>query len=344
MPQTKATIEELRTRMAGKTHYLARDEYHGDWLGTRPPRLTIASGDTVVIETRDASNGKVRNRVSNDAFAKIPAELQALVEEGAERYKNDERTQGHALNGPIAIESAEDGDVLQIDILEIKPADWGWSSISPGFGLLAEEFDLTYVQFWDMRSGIDAPLSEGIRVPLEPHLGVMGVAPRTSEPMSTIPPRCVGGNLDIKQLTKGATLYLPIHVPGALFSTGDAHGAMGDGEVCGCGIEMESVSTLRFTLRKDMSLSWPRFETSGPLPGSWNTKGHIGTTGIGPDLFKATQDAIREMIAFLIANNDITREEAYVLCSVAVDLKISEVVDEPNWLVSAFLPKGLFVG
>jgi acetamidase/formamidase len=329
--------------MAGTTHYLARDEYHGDWLGTRAPRLTIASGDTVVVETRDAANGKVLDRVSEGAFNALAPDMQALVRKGADHYKNDVVTQGHALNGPIAIEHAEDGDVLQIDILEIKPAAWGWSSISPGFGLLAEEFDLKYVQIWDMRSGTHAPFGDHIRVPLEPHLGVMGVAPRTSQPMSTIPPRCVGGNVDIKQLTAGSTLYLPIHVPGALFSTGDAHGAMGDGEVCGCGIEMESVSTLRFTLRKDLTLGYPRFETSGPLPGSWNTDGYFGTTGHGPDLFKATQDAIREMLDVLTTNHGLTREEAYVLCSVAVDLKISEVVDAPNWLVSAFLPKGLFV-
>jgi acetamidase/formamidase len=329
--------------MSGTTHHLDRSEYHGDWLGTRPPRLKIASGDTVVFATRDASNGKVLDRVTDEAFKELPSELQTLVREGAERYKHDKPTPGHALTGPVAIEGAEVGDVLQIEILDIKPAAWGWSSISPGFGLLADEFDLTHVQFWDMRSGTHAPLGDRIRVPLEPHLGVMGVAPRTSQPMSTIPPRCVGGNVDIKQLTAGSTLYLPIHVPGALFSTGDAHGAMGDGEVCGCGIEMESISALRFTLRKDLKLDYPRFETTGPLPGSWNTTGYFGTTGHGPDLFKATQDAVREMINFLTADHGLTREEAYVLCSVAVDLKISEVVDAPNWLVCAFLPKGLFV-
>lgn len=267
-----------------------------------------------------------------------------MVAAGAERYKHEVRTEGHALTGPIAIEGAKDGDVLQIDVLEVKPADWGWSAISPGFGLLADEFPQPYVQFWDLRSGTHAPLGDTIRVPLEPHLGVMGVSPRTREPMSTIPPRCVGGNVDIKQLTAGSSLFLPIHVDGALFSTGDAHAAMGDGEVCGCGIEMESVSTLRFTLRNDLRLSGPRFDLNETLPGSWNTSGYIGTTGIGPDLYHASQDAIRAMIGVLTENYGLSREEAYCLCSVAVDLKISEIVDEPNWLVSAFLPKGIFVG
>ncbi len=330
--------------MAGRRHLLGKDEYHGDWLGTRPPRLTIESGDTVVIETRDASNGKVRDRTSPENYQAIPAEVRAMVDAGAERYKDEIKTRGHALTGPIAIEGAEVGDVLQIEIIEVKPGDWGWTGISPGFGLLAEDFPETYVQFWDLRSGNHSMLGDKIRVPLEPHLGVMGVTPNTKEPLPTIPPRCVGGNVDIKQLVAGSTLYVPIEVPGALFSTGDAHGAMGDGEVCGCGIEMESVSTLKFTLRKDLSLSGPRFEMSGALTGNWNNAGYIGTTGIGPDLFKASQDAIRDMIGILTSEHDLTREEAYCLCSVAVDLKISEIVDAPNWLVSAFLPKGIFVG
>jgi acetamidase/formamidase len=330
--------------VASTTHHLARDEYHGDWLGTRAPRLTIQSGDTVVIETRDASNGKVRDRISDYAYRALPDEMRAMVDAGAERYKNEIRTQGHALTGPIAIEGAEDGDVLQVEILDIKPGDWGWTSISPGFGLLADDFPEPYVQFWDLRSGTHSTLGDKIRVPLEPHLGVMGVAPRTNVPLSTIPPRCVGGNVDIKQLVAGSTLYVPIHVPGGLFSTGDAHAAMGDGEVCGCGIETESVSTLRFTLHKELSLTGPRFEMSGSQTGSWNNEGFVGTTGIGPDLYKASQDAIRDMIGILASDHGLTREEAYCLCSVAVDLKISEIVDAPNWLVSAILPKGIFVG
>lgn len=326
-----------------QSHHLPRDQFHGEWDPTIPPRLTIASGDTVVVETRDAANGKVRDRMAPQVLDALPADLRRLVDGHAETYRDEPWTPGHALTGPIAIPDAAPGDVLQIDVVGIEPGPWGWTSISPGFGLLADEFDHRYVQIWDLRNGTDSALKPGIRVPLEPFCGVMGVAPDVPAPVSTIPPRAAGGNLDVKQLTAGATLYLPVQVPGALFSVGDAHGAQGDGEVCGAGIEMESVTTLRFTLRRDLSLSFPRLETFGPLPGGWNAGGSIATTGIGPDLFAATRDAVRAMIALLVAEFGLTREEAYVLCSVAVDLKISEVVDAPNWVVAAFLPKGIFV-
>ncbi|MGH2533544.1 MAG: acetamidase/formamidase family protein [Thermomicrobiales bacterium] len=326
-----------------QTHQLSRDTFHGEWDPTLPPRLTIASGDSVVFETRDASNGKVRDRISSEVLDALPADLRQLIHDYAERYRNDPWTPGHALTGPVVFDGASPGDVLQIDVVAIEAATWGWTSFSPGFGLLADEFDYGHVQVWDLRDGRDAELKPGIRVPLEPFCGVMGVAPDVPEPVSTLPPRTAGGNMDVKQLTAGSTLYLPVQAPGALFSAGDAHGAQGDGEVCGAGIEMESITTLRFTLRRDLALTQPRFETFGPLPGGWNVAGHIATTGIGPDLFEATREAIRQMIALLVDDFELSRAEAYVLCSVAVDLKISEVVDAPNWLVSAFLPKGLFV-
>ncbi|MGH2561260.1 MAG: acetamidase/formamidase family protein [Thermomicrobiales bacterium] len=273
----------------------------------------------------------------------LPADLRRLIDDYAEHYRDETLTPGHAMTGPVAIEGAMPGDALQIDVVSVEPAPWGWTSFSPGFGLLAGEFDFRHIQIWDLSNGTDAELKPGIRVPLEPFCGVMGVAPDVPEPVSTLPPRTAGGNMDVKQLTAGSTLYLPVQVRGGLFSAGDAHAAQGDGEVCGAGIEMESVTTLRFTLRQDLVLTQPRFETFGPLPGGWNDAGHIATTGIGPDLFEATRDAVRQMISLLVDDLELTREEAYVLCSVAVDLKISEIVDAPNWLVSAFLPKGLFV-
>lgn len=326
------------------THTLTRDIYHGEWDPRLAPRLTIASGDTVVFETRDAANGKVRDRMSPATLSALPADLRAVVDAGAERYRDDVVTPGHALTGPVAIEGAEPGHVVQIDIVAVTPGAWGWSAFSPGFGLLADEFPDTHVHVWDLRGGATADFRPGISIPLEPFCGVMGLAPDVPEPVTTIPPRAAGGNLDVKQLTAGSTLYLPVEVPGGLFSVGDAHAAQGDGEVCGTGIECEATVTLQFTLRTDLALTGPRIETFGPLPGAWNDAGSIATTGIGPDLLVASRDAIREMIAFLSTDYGLSREEAYVLCSVAVDLKISEVVDAPNWLVSAFLPKGIFVG
>lgn len=321
-------------------HRLNRDSYHGTWDPRLAPRLTIQSGGTVVFETRDASNGKIRDRLSEADLSLIPFGLRDLVEADAARYASDVATPGHALTGPVAIEGAKTGDILQVDILDIEPGLWGWSSFGPGFGLLASEFT-TSTRIWDMRDRAYAWLRTGIRVPIEPFCGVMGVAPDVPEPVSTIPPRAVGGNLDIKQLTPGSTLYLPITVDGGLFSVGDAHGAQGDGEVCGTGIEMESVATLRLTLRRDLAFATPRFDLPG-LPGTWNSQGWYATTGHGPDLYVASQEAIRQMIAHLGDDHGLMPEDAYMVCSVAVDLKISELVDAPNWLVSAFLPKGIF--
>jgi acetamidase/formamidase len=323
-------------------HRLGRDQIHGEWDPALPPRLTIASGETAVIETRDAANGKVRDRMTAAELEALPGDLRVLVDQGAADQAREFETPGHALTGPIAIEDAQPGDTLQIDVLAIEPAAWGWSSVRPGFGLLADDFPDRFTRVWDLRDGVTGRLGDRLQAPLAPFLGVMGVAPAGPRPVSTIPPRSVGGNLDIKQLTAGSTLYLPVAVPGALFSTGDAHGAQGDGEVCGTGIEMESVATLRFTLRRDLVLDGPRFEIVGALPESGQS-GWFATTGIGPDLYAASQAAIRAMIAHLGDRYGLPAEDAYILCSVAVDLRISEVVDAPNWVVSAFLPTSVIV-
>jgi acetamidase/formamidase len=157
-----------------------------------------------------------------------------------------------------------------------------------------------------------------------------------------MPPRKNGGNMDVKQLTAGTTLYLPVWVDGALFSVGDGHGAQGDGEVCISAVEMAAEVTLRFGLQPGRLLPEPRLRTGGPLAPGTNRGPHFATTAHGPDLFAAAQQAVRYMIDHLVAERGLTREEAYVLSSVAVDLKISEIVDAPNWIVSAFLPECVF--
>jgi acetamidase/formamidase len=158
-----------------------------------------------------------------------------------------------------------------------------------------------------------------------------------------MPPRRSGGNMDIKQLHAGTTLYLPVLVDGALFSVGDGHGAQGDGEVCITAVEMSARVTLRFDLQKGHRIAEPRFRTSGPIGVKTNRGPHFATTAHGPDLFASSQQAIRYMIEHIVETRGLSREEAYVLCSVAVDLKISEIVDAPNWIVSAFLPESVFV-
>jgi acetamidase/formamidase len=208
-------------------------------------------------------------------------------------------------------------------------------------GLLPDDFDQPYYHIWDLSTD-PAPFVAGIRVPLEPFLGVMGVAPEEPGSHSTIPPRRNGGNIDTKQLTAGSRLYLPVLVEGALFSCGDGHAAQGDGEVCITAIETDMTATLRFTVHKGRHLPEFQFVTAGPLLPRTNSREWYVTTGHGPDLMEAARNAVRHMLTHLVATHGLTREQAYVLCSVAVDLKLSEVVDAPNWVVSAFLPMSLF--
>lgn len=309
--------------MTATRHLLTRERVHYTWDNSIPPLLTIDSGDAVVFETRESSNG----RFSKDTTPANPPK--------------GPRAAGHPLTGPVFIRDAAPGDTLEIEILDLRPGDWGYTSFAPGLGLLPDDFTALYFHIWDLTND-PAPYLAGIRVPLEPFLGVMGVAPDEPGAHSTIPPRRNGGNIDTKQLTAGATLFLPVLVEGALFSCGDGHAAQGDGEVCITAIECDMTATLRFTLHKGRSVPEFQFRTAGPLLPRTNSREWFATTGHGPDLMEAARTAVRAMIDHLVANHGLTREQAYILCSVAVDLKLSEVVDAPNWVVSAFLPMSLF--
>jgi len=305
-----------------RTHQLDSDVVHYVWDNAIAPRLEIDPGDTVVIRCRDSSDGYYqRGMTAADVGGRV--------------------SKGHPLSGPIAIRGAKPGDVLRVEVLDLVPGDLGYTSFRPGIGLLQEDFPYSYLKLWEL-AGDTAELRAGVRVPLEPFLGVMGVALPEPGEHRTAPPRKNGGNMDIKQLTIGSTLFLPVWVDGALFSCGDGHAAQGDGEVCITAIETTMTATLRFSLEHDRSLSFPELETSRPLSPRTGAGRHYATTGIAPDLMDATKQATRAMIAHLVEAHGLTREEAYVLCSVAVDLRISEVVDAPNWVVSAFLPLALF--
>lgn len=187
-----------------------------------------------------------------------------------------------------------------------------------------------------------AEFAPGIRIPLAPFCGEIGLAPGKPGGLSTIPPYRHGGNMDTKHLTRGARLYLPVQAPGALFSLGDGHAAQGDGEVCGTAIETPVRATVRLTVRKDKPISEPQFATAGPLAARTNTAGYYATDGIGPDLMEAARNAVRHMLDHLERTYGLSREDAYMLCSVAVDLKICEIVDAPHWVVAAFLPESIF--
>jgi acetamidase/formamidase len=304
--------------MTATTHRLPASAPHYAWDNTLAPSLTIRSGDVVTFETRDAADGHFRRESTT-------SDVQTYV------------FRGHPLTGPVFVEGARPGDVLQVDVVQVEPDVFGWTAVLPGFGLLPEDFTEPYLRTWDLSNGQFAQLEDVARVPLEPFCGVMGVALAEPGEHSTLPPRRTGGNMDIRQITAGSTLYLPVEVDGALFSVGDAHAAQGDGEVCVSAIEMASTTTLRLTARDDLSLAEPQFVAAGSRVAGSQGPAYV-TTAHGPDLYTCSQQAVRYMLEYLVRTYSLSRQDAYCLASVAIDLKISEVVDAPNWIVSAFLP------
>jgi len=306
------------------THHLDDTQPHAFWDNTLAPRLRIQPGDTVVFETLEASAGQITPQSTSEALRTLDF---AYI---------------HPLTGPVYVEGAEPGDALEVDIISIQHKGWGWNAVIPGFGLLADDFPNPYLHHYSFE-GSSVLFRPDIRIPYEPFCGVMGVGPREPGRFTTIPPRENAGNIDIRHLTPGAKVWFPVLVPGALFSCGDCHSAQGDGEVNGTGIETLMSVTLRFNLKRGANIPELRFLTP---PGKKLTvadeAGYYVTTAHGPDLFKDTQQAIRYMIDYLSAEHAMTREQAYCLCGAAVDLKISEVVDAPNWIVSAYLPLSIF--
>ncbi|RFU70510.1 acetamidase [Peribacillus saganii] len=316
----QASIQEKK----GTTHYCP-DKFHFAWDKTLAPTLTIESGDTVVFEFRDGSDRQIG-----------PGS-------GVEAILNYDWNRTYPLHGPIYVNGAEPGDTLEIEILDLRTKGWGWTGVIPGFGLLSEEFSEPYLRVFDISNGDYIPFREDIHVPIEPFLGLMGVAPSDSNQTSLAPPDKNGGNMDIRHLTQGARLFLPIEVEGALFSAGDGHAAQGDGEICLTAVECPLYGSLKFTLHKNKSIPSPQFITApGSLTPRTETKGFFATTGVGPDLMVCAQDAARAMVDHLEKEYGLPRYEAYLLCSLAVDLKISEIVDKPNYIVSAYLPLSIF--
>lgn len=306
-------------------HTVTAEQFEHTWDNAVPPVLTVAEGEAVTIRTREASNGQIGH------------------ESGVAAVTSLDFTRVNPVHGPIEVQGARPGDVLQVELHSIELEAWGWTANIPGFGLLADVYSEPFLHVWDLdRERKVAQFRPGISVPLDPFIGVIGLAPAAPGPHSTVPPSRVGGNMDTRFMRSGTTLYLPVEVEGALFSLGDLHAAQGDGEICGTAIETAGEVTLSFTLHHGKELSFPAYEVAGPLVRTGEERGYHATTGIGPDLFEATRDAARGMIAYLGETRGLSELEAYALCSVAADLKISEVVDYPNWVVSYFLPNSLF--
>jgi formamidase len=373
--------------MAGQTHEVRIDRSktlaeepstgHNRWHEAIPPILRAQPGDRVILETRDALDGQFGPTTTVEEVGR--ADLNPV----------------HPLTGPVYVEGAEPGDLLEVRIGEIRPEPYGFTTQIPGFGFLRDEFTEPHIVHWRIADGwAESAELPGVRIPGAPFMGVIGVAPSAelreqqrareaelaargglalppdpqgavptnarlaAEGLRTVPPRETGGNLDIKQLTEGTTLFIPVYEAGALFSVGDAHFAQGDGEVCGTAIEMAATFSGELRLRKGEATEYnvrsvqfsreeyvldPRFQA----PRRFYATTGLSVRGDGrnesEDATLAARNAYLAMIDYLVADRGYDRQQAYAICSVAVDLKISEVVDVPNFVVSAFLPLDIFV-
>lgn len=329
------------------TFKLGQESIHTVWDATLPPALTVQPGDTVVLDTLDASYGGIARQVHAGEHAGLPTEFSSLISSSAYPERPPTAgTRGHPLTGPIFVAGAQPGDTLVMEVLEVLPAAWGWTGCRPnGIGLLdadlADELGGGYTHFWDLRAGSSAEFLPGIRIPLAPFPGVVGLAPAAAGPHSTSPPRRVGGNMDVRQLVAGSTLYLPVEAEGGLLSAGDLHAAQGDGELSGTGIEMEGHLTLRLSLRKDWPIDSPQIQAP-PEPTALWTGGSYQVTGHAPELLEAARIALRGLLSHMRREYGLSAQHAYILASACVDLRISQIVDAPNYTVSALLPLSIF--
>ena len=302
-------------------HYVGVEHAHNCFDNERPAVVTVTSGDVVVFDCPGP-----------------PLPPEATVED----FSAIDFERPHTIVGPVAVEGASPGDTLVVEVLEVGlPQPFGHCLFLPGLGLLGDHFSEPYVQSFRFEDG-QAELKAGVTIPLQPFCGIMGVAPAEPGEHSTIPPRPAGGNLDIRHLTAPSMLELPVLVDGALFSCGDGHAAQGDGEVCLTGLETAVRPALRLSLLKDRSIPEPRFTKRGALGRPGDGGEHFATVATGSELLECCQRAVRYMIEHLVNERGLTREEAYVLCSLVVDLKLSEVVNFPSWVVSAYLPLSVF--
>jgi formamidase len=350
---------------------------HNRWHPELVPVVEVEDGEQVTLETRDALDGYLNAHSTAADFGALP--LGAI----------------HPLTGPVYVKGASPGDLLEVEFIDIQPQPWAFSAIMPGLGFLRDVMTDPFLVHWQIADGwATSAQIPGVRIPQAAFMGVSGVAPSleqvaawakreaaaasrggfalppnpadavpaggaaANDGLSTLPPRENGGNFDVKQLTRGSKLLLPVNVDGALFSTGDAHFAQGDGEVCVTAVEMAATCSVRFAIHRGEAarhnIRWPRFaRTDDFTDPRWGMpRRFVATMGMpvdddgtnhAEDLNSACRHAVLNMLD-LLEERGFTRQQAYVLCSVAVDLRISNVVDVPNYVVSALLPEDIFEG
>ena len=305
-------------------HFLDKSITYNAWDNTIEPRIEIESGEKILIEMEDSSDGQVRPGLSLDDFRKINFDLI------------------HALTGPVSIAGAKVGDTLKIEILEYAHKGWAWQSINPKKCFLPDDFDDFYLHHWTLNED-NTQSMPGISLALHPFCGILGVQRAQNGSFRTRPPGNFGGNMDVKHLTAGSTLYLPVLVDGGKLCAGDAHAAQGDGEVSINGLEAPMDVTLRVSIEKEFSVKEPYIVTTPNLfPSAYLGSKYHAFVSSGPDLKINAQGAVRRAIDYLMQRLDLSSEQAFLTCSAVLDLKLSQVVNAPNFTVTGYLPEAIF--
>ncbi len=317
-PPTDSTARPEGAGVPTPQFTLTDDQTHNKFSRSIAPVLTVPSGAVIEAFTEEATDKQLSLSSTGDDIAEVNFDLI------------------HPLTGPVYIENAEPGDVLAVTLHKVEPGPWGWTGIFPGFGFLSDEFTGPELKTFSLdKDDQTLDFGNGISIPLRPFPGVMGVAPDTDEMLSTIPPRANGGNMDDPNIVAGTTVYFPVFVPGALFSIGDAHAVQGLGEVCGTAVEAPMRIIYEVNLIKTgRKIEEPQYETET----------YYAVTGFATTIDEAAKKATGFMIDYLEAEHGLTRTDAYMLCSLAGDLKIAEVVDVPHMLVTMHMPKSVLGG
>ncbi|HYB89337.1 MAG TPA: acetamidase/formamidase family protein [Streptosporangiaceae bacterium] len=305
-----------------REHVIDPKVVHHQWDAGLEPLLAIESGDTVHFDIMVAGEGQVWPGAT---YADTRFDFDTI----------------YNLSGPVWVNGAEPGDTLQVDVLDLRHGDWGWAAFLPGLGLLPDDFPHGYVRTFQLREGT-AGFAPGISIPLVPFCGTIGNHPGEPRKMVPFPPHRGCGNIDNRHLTSGSTLWVPVHLPGAMFSCGDPHAAQGDGEVSVTALEAPLSGSLRFTLHKQ-AISAPRFRVPARSK-AIREGGYQATMGISPDLMDGSRIAVRAMIEWLNDACGLSADDAYLLCSIMGDLKIIEVVDSGVWTVAMTMPLDVFNG
>ncbi len=306
-------------------HFLDCSRIVNRWNRDTPPRLWVAPGDRVTLQMKDASDGQVWPGISPEEFAQLdPLRI-------------------HALTGPVGIEGAEPGDRLVIEIESYEHEGWAWTSIMPGLGLLPDDFPNRFLHIWKLEDGVTRSMP-GLEIPLAPFCGIIGVQPAASGEFRTRPPGINGGNMDVRHLTAGSRLHLPVLTPGAGLCAGDCHAAQGDGEVSINGMEAPMTVRFKIDLLKKAPLTGPYVECPGPLePEAFRTCAHHLFVESDEDAREAARRVVRRAVDYLVQRLGLSPEQAYVTCSVVLRLKISQLVNVPMITITGYLPEAIFL-